>query len=331
LREDRVGSNRPGPGAIKCCPDEVLREVKVLGFSNRRRDLALIARTYGEISSAASAEENRNDLKDDAPNAGHRFSLATALACLALAGTFIMSHRAPLPAAALAVFAAAVISSVVGFAFSAIAACLLLRVIPDKIVAIEVMLISSIAIQTYCVAALVPQIRLRRLTWFVVGGMIALPIGVYALLHLDAGAYNTLIGLILVVYGGITVLLPIYEVKSLGSWGDLIAGAIGGITGPLAAFPGACTVVWCGMRGWNKEIQRSVYQPYILIMQIATMACLSVAGEVGRLDLTYAIFAVPGILGAYVGFSVFGKLTNPQFRVFVAVLLIISGLSMVGT
>jgi hypothetical protein len=241
-----------------------------------------------------------------------------------------MSRGAPLPAAALAVFAAAVISSVVGFAFSAIAACLLFRVIPDKIVAVEVMLIASISIQIYCVAALVPQVRLRRLTWFIVGGMIALPIGIYALLHLGTTAYYTLIGLILVVYGSITALLPAYEIKSLGSFGDLVAGAIGGITGPLAAFPGACTVVWCGMRGWNKETQRSVYQPYILIMQIATMTGLGLAGEVGRLDLAYVMFAVPGIIGAYVGFSVFGRLTGRQFKVFVAILLVISGLSMLG-
>jgi uncharacterized protein len=150
------------------------------------------------------------------------------------------------------------------------------------------------------------------------------------LLNLQTSAYNTVIGLILVAYGSTTILLPAYKPRSAGPFGDLLAGAMGGITGPLAAFPGAGAVIWCGMRGWNKDIQRSVYQPYILIMQLAAIACLVVLGEVGRLHLGYALFAVPGVLGAHLGFSVFGRLSGPQFRVFVTILLIVSGVSMLG-
>jgi uncharacterized protein len=259
-----------------------------------------------------------------------RFAAAAALVCVALCGTFLLAADAPLAAAALAVFVASAISSTVGFAFSAIAACMLFRIIPDKIVAVEVMLISSIAIQTYCVSALMPQIRLRRLAWFVGGGMAALPVGVYALLNLQTSAYNTAIGLILVAYGSTTILLPAYKPKSPGAFGDLLAGAMGGITGPLSAFPGAGAVIWCGMRDWSKDIQRSVYQPYILIMQLAAIACLIVFGDVGRLHLGYALFAVPGVLGAHLGFSVFGRLSGPQFRLFVTILLIMSGVSMLG-
>ena len=55
---------------------------------------------------------------------------------------------------------------------------------------------------------------------------------------------------------------------------DALAGALGGITGPLAAFPGAGVTIWCGMRGWDKVEQRAVYQPYILIMQLIGVSTL---------------------------------------------------------
>ena len=50
-----------------------------------------------------------------------------------------------------------------------------------------------------------------------------------------------------------------------GPLADLAVGALGGITGPLAAFPGAFLTIWCGMRGWDKVAQRSIYQPDIRI------------------------------------------------------------------
>ena len=32
--------------------------------------------------------------------------------------------------------------------------------------------------------------------------------------------------------------------------------------------------IWCSMRGWDKQQQRAVYQPYILAMQLLTIICL---------------------------------------------------------
>ena len=57
--------------------------------------------------------------------------------------------------------------------------------------------------------------------------------------------------------------------------GKNAVGSLGGITGPLAALPGAFVAIWCGMRGWDKVVQRSVYQPFILIMQLLTLGALS--------------------------------------------------------
>ena len=60
-----------------------------------------------------------------------------------------------------------------------------------------------------------------------------------------------------------------------GSWWiDVCVGALGGITGGLAAFPGAFVTIWCSVRGWDKSVQRAVTQPFILAMQLITLATM---------------------------------------------------------
>jgi len=106
---------------------------------------------------------------------------------------------------------------------------------------------------------------------------------------------------------------------------DVVVGAIGGITGPLVAFPGAAVAIWCSTRGWNKVTQRCVYQPYILIMQALTLAALAMLGETRQIDMTHALFVVPAILGAHIGFSIFARITDKQFKALVSILLVVSG------
>jgi hypothetical protein len=59
--------------------------------------------------------------------------------------------------------------------------------------------------------------------------------------------------------------------------GIFLVGALGGFRGGLAGFPGAAITVWCGMRGWSKERQRALCQPYILLMLMETLTLVGVA------------------------------------------------------
>src|SRR5881628_2272995 len=169
----------------------------------------------------------------------------------------------PLAMALTAVFISATASSTVGFAFSAFAAGLLFHIMSDKMAVVEIMLISSIAVQIYCVALLWRHITLSHITWYLLGGILALPIG---------------IGALLASYGAVTFIRGMPVIPWGGRLADALVGAIGGITGPLIAFPGAAVAIWCGTRGWDKLTQRCVYQPYILIMQVLTLAALVTLG-----------------------------------------------------
>jgi uncharacterized membrane protein YfcA len=195
---------------------------------------------------------------------------------------------------------------------------------------VEIMLISSIALQTYCVVALWRDIKPARVGWFLLGGIATLPVGVYLLLALNTPSYAVFIGLFLALYGTVTLWRPVSSITRGGRIVDTIIGSTGGIVGPLVAFPGAVVAIWCGVRGWDKTTQRGVYQPYILVMQTFTLAALSLLGETHRIDMAYALFAVPAVLGAHVGFRLFEKATDAQFKVLVNALLIVSGLGILG-
>ena len=153
-----------------------------------------------------------------------------------------------------------------------------------------------------------------------------MPAGIYLLLSLRPQAYICSMGLALALYGAYMLFRQPPSIRTAGVSMDMAVGALGGLTGPLAAFPGAFVTIWCGMRGWDKVAQRSVYQPYILVLQLLTLAGLSLVSERGILDRRLIAYALPGIAGAYLGLQVFQKLTDVQFQRLVNLALILSGI-----
>jgi len=111
---------------------------------------------------------------------------------------------------------------------------------------------------------------------------------------------------------------------------DAAAGALGGITGGAAGFPRAFVTIWCGMRGWDKNRQRAVYQPFILVMQIFTLAGLEVCGGAHSYDASLMVYVPAALLGAYCGLFIFKRLNDRHFNVAIYLLLIASGIALVA-
>jgi len=99
-----------------------------------------------------------------------------------------------------------------------------------------------------------------------------------------------------------------------GTWrGDALAGALGGLTGGLCGFPGAFVTIWCGMRGWTKEAQRAIYQPYILAMQLAALACLGFQAPGAIAAEAFVVYVPLALVAASLGLAVFRRLSTRQF------------------
>jgi uncharacterized membrane protein YfcA len=229
-----------------------------------------------------------------------------------------------------AVFVAALSSSIAGFAFSAICGAMLFHLLDDPVQVVQIMMICSIAGQALMVWSLRRDIDWRGLRPFVVGAAAGLPVGVYCLLHSRPVLYVHIIGALLVLYAAFMIFRRPLVVRRQHALFDGVAGFLGGVTGGAAAFPGAFVTIWCGFKGLSKERQRGLYQPFILIVQLAALAILALSslGAGGRPFDFAGIAYVPAMLiGSSFGMACFKWLNDRQFALAVNLLLIVSGLS----
>lgn len=253
--------------------------------------------------------------------------IATAL-CLASASR----SDGPTMAMMAAIILASALSSIAGFAFSAICGAMLFHLADDPVQIVQVMIVCSIANQAAMVWAIRRSVQWRRLGVFLAGGVIGLPIGVSALLYLDRHLYTEVLGVFLLVYGGyMLVRRPIVLHRQPVAL-DVLAGLFGGITGGAVGFPGATVTIWCGFKGWSKDGQRAVFQPFILVMQVAALLTISLVRRSGHsvgfnpLDL---LCVFPGLLGTALGMACYRRLSDSHFALAVNILLVVSGASYV--
>jgi uncharacterized membrane protein YfcA len=247
----------------------------------------------------------------------------------ALSAGGIRGVAAPLAA----VFVASTISSIAGFAFSALCGALLFHLTDSPVYAVQVMIVCSIAIQMLSVATLWRSIDWSSLPVFFVGGILGVPAGAYLLLHLQSGAYRDVIGALLIAYGSYLLLRrPACKLET-GPIADACAGFLGGLTGGLAGFPGASVTIWCGLKGWDKARQRGVYQPFILSMQPIALIVIALmrpaSASATQLDWKTLAFVPAALLGTWFGLRIFQRLSDRQFELAVNALLIVSGVGLI--
>jgi uncharacterized membrane protein YfcA len=226
------------------------------------------------------------------------------------------------------VFVCATISSIAGFAFSAISGSMLLHVVRDPVEAVQVMLVASIALQAYSVWALRRTIRLRELLPYFAGGALTVAPGVYLLLNTPTAIYLLALGGFLTTYGLYMLLGSPLRLQRNTLAGRVVVGALGGITGATAAFPGAFVTMWCAAHGWDKQRQRAIYQPFILGMQVVTLTVLALFAPAAGMRPDLLQYVVPAVLGAHLGLIVFTMLSSAQFNKVVSAFLVVSGAAM---
>ncbi|SEB23738.1 sulfite exporter TauE/SafE family protein [Paraburkholderia sartisoli] len=232
-----------------------------------------------------------------------------------------------------AIFLASAVSSIAGFAFSAVCGAMLFHLAGDPVQIVQIMIVCSIANQTAMVCSLRRVIRWRELAPFLIGGAFGLPVGIAVLLKLDRHVYTHVLGVFLVAYGCYMLVCKPLVIRRQNMAFDVLAGLLGGITGGAAGFPGAFVTIWCGFKGWSKERQRAMYQPFILITQIAALATISLlrhsAGKVGFEPAD--LLCIPAaLLGTAAGMTLYKRLSDNHFARAVNLLMIASGISYFG-
>ena len=169
-----------------------------------------------------------------------------------------------------------------------------------------------------------------RVAPFIVGGLLGLPLGLWLLPRIDAAMFRGFVGALLALWCPLMLLAPrLPQLEAGDRVADGVAGAVGGLMGPLGGFSGAVPTLWCTLRGYERDTQRAVIQNFNLAMLATTMATYLGTGIASRAMLpAMGLVASSLLLPALVGMKVYVGISPQLFRRLVLVLLTASGLAM---
>lgn len=231
----------------------------------------------------------------------------------------------------LILFGAAALSSICGFAFSALCGAALFHTRMNNIDVVQTMLISSIGIQLLMIMTIWKSIDWLRFCKFLLSGLVGIPFGLFILLHVERQLFAAGVGALLCAYSAYLILRRPVVLSPRMAWLDLPVGFVGGITGGAVAFPGAPVTAWCQLKGWTRDQQRGVYQPYILAMQIASLSLMPMLGKNGGSQgfaLHHLSSVPPALVGALIGIYVYRQSSDRIFSIVVNATLFVSGLTL---
>jgi uncharacterized membrane protein YfcA len=269
-----------------------------------------------------------------------RVLIVQALPWMIAAGLILAATMAQLPAryAAListvdlnmgltmaAIFAGSLVAGLAGFAFSAIAGALVLHWLTAS-AAVPLLLACSVTTQVVSIVRLWRTMQWARCVPFLVGGLPGIPIGAMLLQVLRPHDFAVGFGVFLICYGGYMLARPGFTVPAKGALMDGLAGFGGGVFGGAIAFPGAIPTIWCNLQGLPKEAQRGTIQPFILVMQLATLLYFSRLDMLGAgLTSTYLLCAPIVLIGTWIGLRFFDRVQDKGFQRVVLIFLLASG------
>jgi uncharacterized membrane protein YfcA len=225
-----------------------------------------------------------------------------------------------------ATFAAALVAGLAGFAFGLVAAAVWLHILTPLQTA-TLIIAFGLIVQGYSVWKLRAALNWQRLWPFLLGAAVGVPIGVGILESANPANLRKTIGAVLALYGIYGLARPTPQpIKTGGAAADATVGFLNGVLGAMTGFAGILVTIWCGLRGWPKDVQRTTFQPVGVAIFAMSAVWLGGSGSVSADTLKLFLIGLPVLLaGTWTGLRLFGRLDEAQFRKVVLVLLLISG------
>jgi uncharacterized membrane protein YfcA len=244
-----------------------------------------------------------------------------------------------LVAVLIVLFASGIVSGLAGFAFSAIAASVLWLLPPLK--AMPLIMVLSLCNMVMSFVRLGIQVRFlpdgneaEGALPYIVGGLIGVPLGIHILGASTPAVFSIVLGGFLFVYSVFSALRAEGRSLAMGGWKPAFAvGAVGGVVGGFSGFPGSAPLVYLDMIGVKKADVRSLSQPYIMAMQVVSLAMLAVTRPAvfdAGFWLLFLVSLPVVLLGTNLGVGLYRRLSDVAFKKAVLVLLMVSGSSLVA-
>jgi uncharacterized protein len=230
----------------------------------------------------------------------------------------------------LATFAAALVAGLAGFAFGLVAAAVWLHILTPLQTA-SLIIAFGLIVQGVAVWKLRHALQWSRLWPFLAGGMLGVPLGVAVLAWANPDYMRASIGALLILYGIYGLARPTMKpVLAGGLRADAGVGLLNGILGGATGLAGIIVTIWCGLRGWPKDVQRTVFQPTGVAIFAMSAIALGFNGAVDARTIHLFLIGLPILLaGTWLGLKLYGRVDEAQFRKLVLALLLASGVALI--
>lgn len=257
------------------------------------------------------------------------------------------------------VFVAAILQALTGFGFALVVMPLATLVIDLKTAAPLIALVGL-------TANVVNVIRFRRavdlgeVARLGVGSALGVPVGIWALVHVDELTINRIMGVMLLAYAAYALLQQAPKRGAVHSCVTLqppVKNSAGGRSGPAAGppkpvwqvgrgwacpagfaagclggaynTPGPPVVVYGALRQWPKDEYRAMVQTVFLINGALVVGSHLLAGHVVAQVWEWYVWAAPALLlGLWTGARLDRYLDQERFRTLVTVMILVLGLSL---
>ena len=236
-----------------------------------------------------------------------------------------------LPLFLFATFAGALVAGLSGFAFGLVAASIWLYILTPLQTA-TLIIAFGLIVQGYSVWKLRRALDWKKLWPFVVGAALGVPVGVTILTwanpahaRMGVGAFRSH-SLWRSCFGLALALRSRRAAPRPTPVSDPFNGVLGGITG----LAGILVTIWCGLRGWPKDVQRTVFQPVAVAIFLMSALWIGAKGAITADTIKLFLIGLPALFaGTWLGLKLFGRLNEAAFRKVVLALLLASGVVLI--
>ena len=223
----------------------------------------------------------------------------------------------------------AFVAGLSGFAFGLVAASLWLYVL-TPVQSATLIVAFGLLVQGYSVWKLREALDWRKLWPFIAGAAIGVPAGVTLLTWSDPRNVRAAVGIILILYSVYAFFRPALKFSGGGRASDGAIGFLNGVLGGLTGLAGILVTIWCNLRGWPKDVQRTVFQPVAVAIFLMSALWLGAKGTITAETIRFFVIGLPCLFaGTWLGLKLFGRIDEATFRKIILALLLLSGATLI--
>jgi uncharacterized membrane protein YfcA len=228
-----------------------------------------------------------------------------------------------------AIFLAAIVRGFSGFGFSLLSITAISLILPVAQIVPSIFLL-EIAASINLIPGIWRDIHWRSLRWLMVGYVIGLPVGGYALIHAPEAPAQIVLG-IFVIGTAILMLRGFHLEKTPGTAASTATGAASGVLNGAFGIGGPPVVLFYFSTPGAAAIGRASIIFFFLFTDLLGVGYFATQGIVTTQSFVQSLVWLPALLaGVWIGAHGFRKLNQEAFRRWVLVILIALALLGIG-